>query len=69
MFKMGDIVAHTSNINKFYKVTKDFKNGQYEVEDVCPNFFDVYEKHVFMEIYLLSKSDRRNYAIDEIFKD
>jgi len=63
-FKIGDIVSHSYSYNKFYVIIDDYKNGQYEVED-C----DSKERKVLMGKYFLTKSDRRNYVIDDLLDD
>lgn len=65
-FSRGDIVSHKSMFNKFYVIIEDYKNGQFLVEEYDDNFFGVKEKHVFIGKYLLTKSDRRNYVIDDL---
>ncbi len=64
-FKVGDIVSHVNSFNRFYVVIADYKNGQYEVEDYDP-ILENKEKHVFIGKYLLTKSYRRNYVIDDL---
>jgi len=63
MFEKGDIVSHIVDINKFYIVKDDYKNGQYLVKDELTN-----EEFVFVAEYLLSKKDRRDYVLQQIFK-
>lgn len=65
-FKNGDIVSHTSSLDKFYIVLEDHKNGQYLVEDCDVNFFGIKERYVFMGKYLLTKKDRRDYVLQNI---
>ena len=67
-FEIGDIVSHKKSYNRFYVIIEDYKNGQYLVEDYDDNFFGVREKHVFVGKYLITKSDRRNYLLDDILK-
>ncbi len=63
MFEKGDIVSHIVDINKFYIIKADHKNGQYLVRDELTN-----EEFVFIGKYLLSKKDRRDYVLQQIFK-
>ena len=63
MFEKGDIVSHIVDINKFYIVKDDYKNGRYLVKDELTN-----EEFVFVAEYLLSKTDRRDYVLRQIFK-
>jgi hypothetical protein len=66
-FKVGDIISHVKSFSKFYVIVNDYKNGQYEVEDCEPNEFGNKERKVLMGKYFLTKADRRNYLIDDIF--
>lgn len=62
-FKKGDIVSHTKTIDRFYIVIECI-GGQYLVEDIDKSIST--EKYIFMENYLLSKTDRRDYVLGEI---
>lgn len=64
MFEKGDIVSHIVDINRFYVILTDYKNGQYLVMDETTK-----ENFVFISEYLLSKKDRRDYVLRQIFKD
>ena len=67
-FERGDIVSHKNSFNRFYIVIEDYKNGQYLCED-CEDFHGVKEKKVFIGKYLLTKSDRRDYVIDDLLNE
>ena len=65
----GDIISHKKSFNKFYIITNDLLNGQYEVEDIDINIKGMKEKHIFIGKYLLTKSDRRNFVINDILDE
>lgn len=65
-FTKGEIVSHVSMSNRFFIIIEDYKNGQFLVEECGDNFFGIKEQFVFIGKYLLTKSDRRNYVIDDI---
>lgn len=67
-FEIGDVVSHKKSYNRFYVILEDYKNGQYLVEDYEDNFFGIRETHVFVGKYLITKSDRRDYLLDDILK-
>jgi hypothetical protein len=69
-FKKGDIVAHVSNIGKYYIVLRDNMDGTYEVrlkED--EGIFTEFVTYFFMEEYLLSKEERRNKWLEDLLKN
>lgn len=68
-FKKGDIVSHVNSIHRFYVVLDDYYNGQVLVEDFEFNFFNQKEKHVFIAKYLLTKSERRDYIINNLIDE
>lgn len=65
MFKVGDVVSHIHDIDVFYIITSDLKNGQYEARKYGDTT-DQCIKYIFIGNYLLSKSDRRDHRIDSI---
>ena len=65
-FQKGQIVSHTSTINRFYIIIEYMDSGQYLVEDMDKSISK--ERHIFMENYLLSKTDRRDYVLENILK-
>lgn len=67
-FEIGQIVSHISNINRFYIITGYLNKTQYLLDDLEDNEFGVKQQWIFMEDYLLSKTDRRDYAINEIIE-
>lgn len=67
-FEKGTIVSHTASFNKFYIIIEFYNNGQYLVEDYDYDFLGKKDQYVFMENYLLTKTDRRDYILEDILK-
>ena len=65
-FKDVDIVLHTDSIHKFYVVVQWFDSGECLVSDVDVPYPLQY---VFMDEDLLTRSDRRDYILNDILKN
>jgi hypothetical protein len=65
-FEDGDVVCHIVDLNKYYTIIRDRLDGTFEVED-----FSTTNKltHIFIGEYLLSKSEKREYILNELLKD
>jgi hypothetical protein len=65
-FKIGDIVCHKININDFYEILYDRLDGTYKVIQLPYENVTPMNIKIFIGEYLITKKERREYAINQI---